>query len=199
MGAANWFTQQLNEKLIDKLKQHIDEAKVKPRTKKYIKEIREFLLLLERKKIQIQQTVSITEGLALALNTEQLMERVSKLHTPIEIKAPEEALPKTKAPAGETKLISLKMFQEGKTIDEIASERSLVRGTIEGHLVEFIATGEVDIHALVSKEKLAVILKAIKENPEATSGAIRIQIGEQYSFAEIKAAIVFSKMEGKEA
>ncbi|WP_235903523.1 helix-turn-helix domain-containing protein [Taibaiella lutea] len=195
MGAAGWFNQQLDEKVIQKLKKHIEEVKVKPRTKKYVKEIREFLLLLERKKIQIQQTVAITEGLALSLNREQLMERVSKLHTPIEIKPEEEKLPKTKASVGETKLISLKMFQEGKTIDEIATERSLVRGTVEGHLVEFIVTGEVDVYALVPKHKLDVILKAVKENPDATSGAIRLQIGEQYTFAEIKGAMAFYKKE----
>lgn len=189
IGAAAWFNQQLEEKVIQKLKAHIEEARVKTKTKKYVKELREFLLLLERKKIQIQQTLAITEGLAIAMDREQLMARVSKLHTPIEIKAAEET--KTKMVVGETKLISLKMYQEGKSIEAIAEARGLVRGTIEGHLVEFIATGEVDIHALITKEKLATVLTAIKANPEATSGAIRQQIGEQFSFAEIKAAMAY--------
>jgi hypothetical protein len=193
LSAALWFGQQLDDNVIKKIKAHIEEYKVKAKTKKYIKETKEALLSIERKKIQIQQTVAITEGLATALNREQMMERVSKLHTRIELKASEDNLPKTKASAGETKLISLKMFQEGKTIDEIATVRGLVKGTIEGHLVEFIATGEVDVHALLSKEKLAIITNAIKHNPDATSGVIRTQIGEQYSFAEIKAAIAFYK------
>jgi len=196
LAAALWFSENLDTHVIKKIKQHIEEYKVKAKTKKYIKEVKETLLFIERKKLQIQQTVAITEGLATALNREQLMERVSKLHTPIEIRGIATGdTTAGKIPVGETKRITLKMFQEGKTIDEIVAARSLAKSTIEGHLGEFIATGEVDIHALVPKEKLAVIVKAIKENPEATSGAIRIQIGEQYSFAEIKAAIAYWKNE----
>jgi hypothetical protein len=195
LSAALWFSQHLDDHVIKKIKQHIDDYKVKAKTKKYIKEVKEALLFIERKKIQIQQTVAITEGLATSLNREQLMERVSKLHTPVEVKSDAASSPSAKVPVGETKRITLKMFQEGKTIDEIVATRSLAKSTIEGHLVEFIPTGEVDIFALIPKEKLAIITKAIKENPEATSGAIRIQIGEQYSFAEIKAAIAFYKKE----
>jgi hypothetical protein len=195
LAAALWFCQHLDDNVIQKIKKHIDDYKVKAKTKKYIKELKEALLFVERKKIQIQQTVAITEGLATALNREQLMERVSKLHTPVEVKSDAASGPTAKVPVGETKRITLKMFQEGKTVEEIVAARSLAKSTIEGHLVEFIPTGEVDIFALIPKEKLAIITKAIKENPEATSGAIRIQIGEQYSFAEIKAAIAFYKKE----
>ena len=61
--------------------------------------------------------------------------------------------------------------------------------------MEFIATGEVDINTLVPAEKLTVILKLLKEMPEATSGTLREKLGDSYSFGEIKAAIAFSRKE----
>jgi len=196
LAAALWFGQHMEDNVIKKIKEHIEAFKVKAKTKKYIKEVKEALLFIERKKVQVQQTIAITEGLATSLNREQLMERVSRLHTPIGIKNEDAAAtPGVKTPVGETKRITLKMFLEGKTIDQIVAERSLAKSTIEGHLVEFIPTGEVDIRALVPQQKLDVILAAIREMPEATSGAIRVKIGEQYSFAEIKAALAHSKKE----
>lgn len=191
-AAAAWFVKDMDEQVIHRIKAHIEKEKVKTRTKKYLKELKEVLLIIERKKLQVQQTTAITEGLAQALDRELLMDRVSKLHAPIEIK-PEEKAVTAKAAPGESKKISLQLFQEGKSIAEIATIRGLVRGTIEGHLVEFIATGEVDIAALVSREKLAAIMHLLKEMPEATSGTLREKLGDSYSFGEIKAAIAFWK------
>lgn len=190
-AAAAWFTKDLSEQVIGKIKAHIEEEKIKSRTKKYVKELRDLLLIMERKKLQVQQAAAITEGLAMALDREQLMERVSKLHTPVVV--PKEDMQPAKTPAGESKRISLSLFREGKTIDEIAGLRGLVRGTIEGHLAEFIVTGEVDVKELVTAEKLAVILRELDRQPGATSGDIREKIGSHYSFAEIRAAMAFRR------
>ncbi|WP_118951519.1 helix-turn-helix domain-containing protein [Taibaiella helva] len=189
-AASAWFVKDLEEKAISPLKTHIDAEKVKTRTKKYVKELRELLLIFERKKLQIQQAAAITEGLAQALDRQQLMDRVSRLHSPIEVKAEE----KTGRPAaGESKKISLQLFKEGKSIEEIASLRGLVKGTIEGHLVEFIPTGEVEVTDLVQQAKLDAILRQLQADPGATSGTVREKLGDHYSFGEIKAGIAFWK------
>ncbi|WP_118973333.1 helix-turn-helix domain-containing protein [Taibaiella koreensis] len=191
-AASAWFVKDLDEKVIVPLKAHMDAEKVKARTKKYVKELKEVMLIFERKKLQVQQAAAITDGLANALDREQLMDRVSRLHSPIEIKAEEKA---AKAPVGESKRISLQLFQEGKSIEEIAALRGLVKGTIEGHLVEFILTGEVDVTVLISREKLALAIQQLQSNPEATSGTLRERLGDQFSFAELRAAIAFWKKE----
>ncbi len=196
-AAVAWFTKDLDEQVINRIKAHIDKEKVKTRTKKYIKELKELLLMIERKKLQVQQAAAITEGLASALDRELLMDRVSKLHAPMEVKAEEKAAT-TKAAPGESKRISLQLFQEGKSIEEIAALRGLVRGTIEGHLLEFIPTGEVDVSVLVSREKLTAIMHQLKAMPEATSGVIREKLGDSYSFSEIKAAMAFWKKDQAE-
>jgi hypothetical protein len=192
-AASAWFSNDLEEQVIQKIKKHIEEEKIKTRTKKYIKELREILLVVERKKLQVLQTAAITEGLASSLDRKQLMERVSKLHTPIAVKAEDVAAGKTKAPAGESKRISLQFFKEGKSAEEIAAMRNMAKSTIEGHLAEFIPTGEIDILQLVPKHKLDNILKELVQNPTATSSVHKEKLGEAYSYAEIKAAQLFHK------
>jgi hypothetical protein len=194
-AAAAWFSKDLEEQVIQKIKKHIEEEKIKTRTKKYLKELKELLLIIERKKLQVQQTAAITEGLAMQLDRKQIMERVSKLHAPIEVKTGEAEAPKGKAAVGESKKISLQFFKEGKSIEEIAAMRNMAKSTIEGHLAEFIPTGEIDITQLVNKDKLDIILKEVTQNPTATSSMHKEKLGDGYSYAEIKAAIMFHKKE----
>ena len=90
----------------------------------------------------------------------------------------------------ETKLMSLQLFQQGKAIDEIASVRDLKRSTIEEHLGHFIFTGEIAINEIVSKEKLAVITRAIEENKNSLAIApVKQKLGDGYSYGEISAVM----------
>ena len=52
-----------------------------------------------------------------------------------------------------TNIITYNLFKEGKSMVEIAKERNLAIGTIEGHLSSFVANGEIDINEMVSEEK----------------------------------------------
>lgn len=69
---------------------------------------------------------------------------------------------KSTEPKLDTKKVSFDLFKEGKTIDEIATLRNFTRNTIEGHLANFIATGEIDLNDLLNKEKQLQIKNAIK-------------------------------------
>ena len=62
-----------------------------------------------------------------------------------------------KKPKGYSKRISFNMFNEGKSIEEIALERGLAETTIAGHLAEFAASGELDITSVVSPVSLRLI------------------------------------------
>jgi hypothetical protein len=194
-AASKWFVNHLEQQVLQPLKAHIGTEKIKPRTKKYVRELKALLIIIERKKLHLMQAASITEGLALAIDNEQLMDRVSKLYVPLEIavEEKEEKKTKTKAPVGESKRISLDFFKKGESIEAIAEMRGMAQSTIEGHLADFITTGEIAVNELVSTEKIAVILQAIQQNPEATSSIIREKIGSHYSYAEIKAVYLHYK------
>ncbi len=64
-------------------------------------------------------------------------------------------------PKVNTKQQSFDLFEAGKTIAEIASERNLAIGTIEGHLSTFVANGKVDIFRLIEKEKYEFIANTL--------------------------------------
>ncbi|MFZ4726353.1 MAG: HRDC domain-containing protein, partial [Paludibacter sp.] len=76
---------------------------------------------------------------------------------------------KEKKPVGETMRMSLAMYEEGRTIEEIATSRNLGTSTIASHLAKYITSGELDINKFVSKEKRDKALKTIDESSEIGS------------------------------
>lgn len=89
----------------------------------------------------------------------------------------------------ETKQHSLQLFRAGKSVDQIAAERGLVRGTIEGHLAHFIALGELDVYAVLDHETVAEILQYLHAHPEATIAEAKAHFGGKYGYGELKIAI----------
>lgn len=93
----------------------------------------------------------------------------------------------TKRKKGDTYTESFRLFKEGKTISEIAAERSYAVSTIEGHLLRFIRSGELDVTSLLSKEKIAMIEKALKElDGSLATSPIKERLGDAVSFGEIR-------------
>ena len=74
-------------------------------------------------------------------------------------KAPKPA----KEPKPKTWEISLSLYKQGKTPENIAAERGLTLGTVFGHLSRYLETGEVSLDALVLPEHQQLILKAIRK------------------------------------
>ena len=93
---------------------------------------------------------------------------------------------KKKRPRGETKRISLSMFEKGLTIAQIAEERGLVSSTIEGHLAHFVAIGELAIGRLMSAEKRERIEKELNRSESPSFKEIKQALGDDVSYGEIK-------------
>jgi ATP-dependent DNA helicase RecQ len=92
----------------------------------------------------------------------------------------------------DTKAITLALFKEGKSVEEISVERQLVRSTIEGHLAHFVRIGMLDAHALLPRQKISSILEAVKEIGGTTAMPIKEKLGDDYSFAEIRVVLNYS-------
>jgi ATP-dependent DNA helicase RecQ len=90
----------------------------------------------------------------------------------------------------DTKRISLQLFRQGKDMDEIAAERELKRSTIEEHLGHFVFSGEIGIHEIVNRDKLAAITRAIEENKNSLAiSPVKQKLGDGYSYGEITAVM----------
>ncbi|MBD2180953.1 DNA helicase RecQ [Aerosakkonema funiforme] len=87
-----------------------------------------------------------------------------------------------------TQLMSLDLFEQGLTVEEIAQKRNLKTTTILGHLAEAIEMGKtVDIDSLVSPVHQEIILQAIQEVGVTDAlKPIYEHLGEQFDYGAIR-------------
>jgi hypothetical protein len=87
---------------------------------------------------------------------------------------------------GETYRTSLEMFQQGKSIQEIATERGLAVATIEGHLYRYVTSGEIAITDIIPLERFEQLKKSISNIVFENLSDLRQQLGDEYSYNELK-------------
>ncbi len=88
-----------------------------------------------------------------------------------------------------TQETSLELFRSGKTIPEIAQQRGMAVSTIEGHLSNFIGTGELSIDQFVAPERVKAITEYLDTHKGGNLSDIRAGLDNQYSFGEIRMVI----------
>ncbi len=88
-----------------------------------------------------------------------------------------------KTPSAE---VSLRLFLEGKSIEEIIEVRSLTYSTIQSHMVSCIRKGLIDAERFVEKEKMDQIMKASRATGSRKAGDIMAVLGDEFSFAEVR-------------
>lgn len=86
----------------------------------------------------------------------------------------------------QSKRISLNMFREGKSIDEIARIRSLAVSTIEGHLAMYVSKGELSPLELMPSDKIEVISKYFLESQNPGLALAKTALGNDVSFGELR-------------
>ena len=90
----------------------------------------------------------------------------------------------------DTRGLTFKMFREGKTIKEIAAERSLTVGTVENHLALFVKSGDLKVDEVVSTQHQKIIRGIIKSFNKAYSlSDVKNLLPGDYTYAEIKLVI----------
>ncbi|QJD96307.1 DNA helicase RecQ [Mucilaginibacter robiniae] len=108
------------------------------------------------------------------------------------------AATKTKASrptSGNTQRESFELYRSGKTISEIAAQRSLSTTTIESHLCSFVQTGELDISEMVPPRKMPAIQEAAESYGTERLAPLKEALGDDYTYAEIKAVLSWMKRE----
>ncbi|MFK7833026.1 MAG: helix-turn-helix domain-containing protein [Winogradskyella sp.] len=96
---------------------------------------------------------------------------------------------KPKKQKGNTKKVSLELFKNGKSIDQIALERELTANTIFGHLASFIPTGEVKVLELMSKSHYSELKKMIPKKTFETLSDLKHQLDDKYSYGELRLVV----------
>ncbi|MGZ3851307.1 MAG: helix-turn-helix domain-containing protein [Flavisolibacter sp.] len=110
----------------------------------------------------------------------------NNLTSNITAKTPKRKRKETREPKVDTKAETFKLYQQGKTTSQIASERKLTTQTIEGHLAYYVEKGFVKVEDLLTKEKILLIEVAIKEMRGASLTQIKDKLSPNISFGEIR-------------
>ncbi|MEZ5103801.1 MAG: helix-turn-helix domain-containing protein [Draconibacterium sp.] len=100
-----------------------------------------------------------------------------------------------KKPKVDTKKVSFDLLKSGKTIAEIAKERSLTINTVENHLAYFIKLGELDIHQFLSEEKLRKITNYFKEAENKSFGEAKSKLGDEVTYGELRMGLSYIESE----
>lgn len=88
--------------------------------------------------------------------------------------------------AGDSRLLTLNMFKEGASIEQVAHKRGLAVSTVESHLSSCILLGELDVHEVVESDKISKVLDFIDEHPSSGVGDVKAAVGEFCSYGEIR-------------
>lgn len=96
------------------------------------------------------------------------------------------SLPKT-LNLSNTLMNTLQLYQQGKTLAEMAQERSLKISTIATHLEDLIAAGyEIEMDRFVESDRQDEIAEVIERIGSVSLSLIREQLGNTYTYEEIR-------------
>ena len=110
---------------------------------------------------------------------------VEALHPPTTQK--KEQSPASPSSATVTRQLTLGLYQQGLSIEEIARERNLKPTTILSHLSELIEGGEVlDIERIVQPGRQKVIASALEQIGSDVLKPVKEFLGEDFSYDEIR-------------
>ena len=74
----------------------------------------------------------------------------------------------------------------GKSLSEIATQRGFALSTIEGHLAEFVLTGEVNAFDFLNEDQIKQIRKAAEEVGYEKYSNVKHYIGDSISYGQVK-------------
>ena len=197
-AALKYFNPLIKE-VSDKFLTQIEAVKEEKGIKTYLTELLELEILVyeQLKKMHKSKALlrAMIEGkefskadtdalLNVSARNEQLQKAIQLKGQVLKVKSAVQK--KTKEPKIDTKLVSFELYEQGKTLAEIAKERGFSVGTIEGHLAYYVSTQQIDIAKLVKPNKIRNISDAVESQKTKSMTTIRDFLGKDYSFGEIK-------------
>ena len=172
--AVVYFTHQIFTQIIDPLEKHIKAIAYKSKVKKYlilIEEIRDTIWANMHDLYQPSfMGVNLYDG---EINYKP--EKTKKLIRKVK-----------KAKKGSSILVTLELYNEGKSISEISKIRSLAISTVESHTVTLIKKGDLPIEKVLSREEIEQVSYQILKDPDAPITHIKNKVAPEITFNKIR-------------
>jgi hypothetical protein len=187
-AAFTYFSNELRM-MLDKIEQLLDSLRKKKRTKKKIKDLEKLKLLY----IHQLEKIGRAEKIAVSMVSGEDLARAFHYKIDTTSKNKEKNIPIEptfrKKEKGATYKITLSLYRQGKTIEEIAKERNLVKSTIESHLAKLVENDELIAEDIIGAEKVKQIVNTAIELQTSQFTPIKEILGDNYSYGEIKIAL----------
>jgi hypothetical protein len=171
----HYFTNEVHTLMVTTMEDHRRAYKIKPRTRKYIREVEGVISHLWK----------YSETLYGLMYREIELHPEKPKYKRIVLFNPDKKDVKPKREKGETQKTTLEMWEEGKTLEEICKLRSLKLGTIQTHMSKWIKEGKVDIAPFMDMKKVESVWKTIEDNPHKTSAELREIYPDSLEYSEL--------------
>jgi ATP-dependent DNA helicase PIF1 len=167
-GAVNFFFTEIRDKVFNPLKEFYAEIKGAKGLKQYNEDFRVWLEDLEEylnslKEIHLLETKLLDEK-----NDKEINMKIAKVPSQV---------------------LTFQLFEEGKTISEIAMERGLVKETVIGHLAKFAEQGLLDISRVITSDKIKAFEDVFYKTPHETLTEWKNALPSNFEFNEIRILI----------
>lgn len=175
--ALHYFSTQLYQGLLLPLRELIQNLTGVSRVKKYIKELQQTEVDWSTRLRMLQEATYLGRRIldpSLMIQTQPMPPIVKE---------------KKVVKKGESARFSKALFDEGKSIAEIAVMRNLAIGTIESHLSDFVLQGELPIEKLMENDAVLEIKEAYLKAEKYSTTEIRMLLNDKYSHGEIRWAV----------
>lgn len=207
-AAKNYFDPILKE-FTSQITEHIASLKSSKKIKAYLSELTDLEMIFFRQRYYIHKAGAIVQS---ALDNRELTPEslkdsglysdrsktkpVGDVSEKKGKKYPQEKKTK-KGVKIDTRQVSFDLYKSGKTLEEIAAERKLTLGTIQGHFSKFIETGTISVEDILDKAKVEAIRDYAGKHEKATLAELHAGMKGEYSFGEIR--LVSADMTAKAA
>lgn len=195
-AAKDYFIPLLNEKQVE-IDSHITLVRKEKGVKSYLNELKTLQGNFYDHIVVIHKAEALCEAV---LNDEEITKNTfefiaEKVKKPIAEEKPKSVKNKKgkTEPKIKTALITCAYYKQGKSIDEIAKERSLNMRTIEAHISDCIEQGIIDINEFVIPDKVNAIAEAIIELETPLLKPLKEHLGAEISYFDIKNVMAWIK------
>lgn len=167
-GAVLFFYNNVNDKIFDPLKEFYAETKGVVGLKAYNDDTRTLLDDLEDYLKDLQHLRLLETSLFDDKNKKNISSKVTKIPSHI---------------------VTWQMFEDGKTISEIAKERGVLNATVVGHFAKFAETGILkkdDLKRILPKEKIKTFEELHKKQTFETLNDWKKELPDDFDYGEVR-------------
>jgi ATP-dependent DNA helicase PIF1 len=184
--ASIYFKKQIINEALDKIKL-LHQPNPKLTNKLLVKLSNELAEKLNVKISEIDTTVALTDRL---VKGESLIDLLAKSRSlPItNNEASEKVTHGRRNSTNKSVDATLLLFKSGLSIEEIMKQRKISQSTVESHLLQAMASGNIDINSFLSDDDIQQVTSSIKEG-SGNLIDLKEKFGKRYSFFELRLVI----------